>query len=295
MTIDVVDRMSTVTIVSQKGKHRREHSFKKQPVQQMNNPMYIQQGQQMNNNPNQQMNNRNNNNLPPLSQSNPQNSTAQFPHNPNLPINGYKNNNQNGGYNQQMTSPRSALTAQIQPQKHHLANQSSGNNNSGVIQSRNANGKLVVKQMPYSKKTHVCLNVFVEIKPDHIEQIIVHFMKHFSVKQFLDLLKNETNNAAFTNTQLEIFCADEDGDLDDDFPAPEQTSIIANLGIKNFYIKLKGANDEQRNDIRRSTLSYKDQLLTTEEVDKMHSLDEEEDDDEESEYEEEGGCNCVIL
>ena len=137
------------------------------------------------------------------------------------------------------------------------------------------------------------VNVHVEIKMDHVEHIIVYFNKHFTVKQFLDLLKNETNNAAFQNMELQIFCADDDGDIEEDFPPPEQTSVLAQLGLKHFYIKIKGANDEQRNDIRRSTLSHKQQLMTTQEMDTMYSLDESE--DESSEYEEDDGCKCIIL
>eukprot|EP01083_Nonionella_stella_P199961 732830_1 len=53
---NVIDRMSTVTIVS-KGKHRREHSFKKQQIHQPNNNV----------------------NLPPLSQGKPNNQVVQFP------------------------------------------------------------------------------------------------------------------------------------------------------------------------------------------------------------------------
>ena len=118
------------------------------------------------------------------------------------------------------------------------------------------------------------------------------------MKQFLDLSKNETNNAAFQNTELEMFCADDDGDLDDDFPEPEQTSVLAQYGLKHFYIKIKGANDEQRNDIRRITLSHKQQLMPTQEMDAMYSTDEDDDDDEyeeESDYEEDGGGNCIIM
>ena len=134
--------MSTVTIISQKSKHKREHSFKKQPV----HPQYIQSqyGQQ------QQQH------MPAMnpSSSTHHSSSVRF----NLPNdNNHYNKHQNGnripGPPQNMTSPRSALTAQIQPQKQHLANQSSGQ--PLVIQSRNPDGKLVVKQMPYSKKTHV--------------------------------------------------------------------------------------------------------------------------------------------
>lgn len=139
------------------------------------------------------------------------------------------------------------------------------------------------------------VNVHVEIKKEHVEHIIVYFNKHFTVTQFLDLLKNETNNAAFQNTELEIFCADDDGDIEEDFPPPEKTSVIAQLGLKHFYIKIKGANDEQRNDIRRSTISHKQQLMTTQEIDTMYSLNEESDEEESSEYEDDEGCKCIIL
>eukprot|EP01084_Bolivina_argentea_P215444 365764_1 len=102
-------------------------------------------------------------------------------------------NDMNTSFKSALTTPitlsKSALTAQI-PNQH-----------SGVIQSRNPQGQLVVKQMPYSKKTHVHLNIYVELPLDDIEHIIVYFQKHFSVKQFLDLLKNETNIAAFVNTE----------------------------------------------------------------------------------------------
>ena len=138
--------MSTVTIISNKGKHKRDHSFAKQPVNVNNQPQYVQPQQQ-------------GQNLPPLNQSGGTNQTAQFPYNSNLGITP-NNNNGHNNYNQQrpqqnIASPRSALTAQIQPTQKHLANQSSGQQ-SGVIQSRNPDGKLVVKQLPYSKKTHVC-------------------------------------------------------------------------------------------------------------------------------------------
>ena len=140
------------------------------------------------------------------------------------------------------------------------------------------------------------VNVFVEITPDHVEHIIVYFNKHLSVEQFLDLLKMETNGGAFKDTEVDIFVADEDGDLDDDFPAPEMKAVIANLGLKNFYIKLKGADDEQRDDIRRSTTMNIERLPTEAEVNKMHSLNEDDEYDDEEEYEEEdGGCSCCIL
>jgi len=289
---NVVDRMSTVTIVSNKGKHKRDHSFAKQPV----GAQYVAQGHH---GQQQGQQGQQGQNLPPINQSTTQNQTAQFPYNSNLPITAQNNNNGHGNNNhhrppQNMASPRSALTAQIQPQKQHLANQSSGQQ-SGVIQSRNPDGKLVVKQMPYSKKTHTMVNVYVQIKQDHVEHIIVYFSKHFSVKQFLNLLKNETNNAAFQGTDLEIFCADDEGDIDEDFPAPEPNAVLAQLGLKHFFIKLKGASDEQRNDIRRSTLSHKQQLLTTQEMDTMHSLDESESEYEEESYEEDDGCKCIIL
>eukprot|EP00484_Ammonia_sp_Unknown_P030403 CAMPEP_0197037604 /NCGR_PEP_ID=MMETSP1384-20130603/14767_1 /TAXON_ID=29189 /ORGANISM="Ammonia sp." /LENGTH=429 /DNA_ID=CAMNT_0042467925 /DNA_START=77 /DNA_END=1366 /DNA_ORIENTATION=+ len=263
-----IDRMSTVTIVSEKGKHRKEYSFAKVPVNANGQPQpaYVQHAHHSKSPPN-----------------------TQFPYNPNLPLNERP---------QQRPAPKSALTAQIGPQKHHLANQGSGEQ-SGVIQSRNPEGKMVIKQLPYSKKTHVMVNVWVEIKEDHVEQIIVYFNKHLTVQQFLDLLKNETNNAAFKDTQLEMFCADADGDIDDDFPAPEGNAILSNLGLKNFYIKLSGASDDQIENIRRSTLAHKKQLLSTEEAEKMHSFNEDADDDEEEyeddEDEEDGGCKCVIL
>eukprot|EP01084_Bolivina_argentea_P248475 415652_1 len=179
---------------------------------------------------------------------------------------------------------KSALTAQIAPQKQQLANQNDG---VGVIQSRNGNGLLVIKQMPYSKKTHVCLHIFVEIKPDHIEHIIVYFQKHFSVQQFLDLLKNKTNNAMFKDHELQIFCADDEGDLDDDFPSPETTAIIANLGLTNFYIKLANElNDEERDELRRTTIHHKKLLSTEQEMDERYNINEE-DDESESSYEDE--------
>merc|ERR1712154_499311 len=137
----------------------------------------------------------------------------------------------------------------------------------------------VVKQLPYSSKTHTRVNFFVEIEAEHIEQIIVHFNRALSVLELLALVQNETNNGQFAEHKLLIFCADEDGDLDDDFPAPEPTAIIAKLGIKNIYIKINDANDAQREEMRRSTLAHKGALMSQEEVER-HLRDVPEGDDE---------------
>ena len=68
--------------------------------------------------------------------------------------------------------------------------------------------------------------------------------------------------------------------------------------MENFYLKINNVNDKTRNDMRRSTASYKSQLMTTEQVNKMQSLDEEVSDDEDDSDEDEqvrsDGC-CTIL
>eukprot|EP01084_Bolivina_argentea_P071317 129697_1 len=262
----MVDRMSTVTMVSNKsGNHRREHSFKKQNIMQ----------QQMTN-------------LPQINQSMPQNNnnnTANFPYNSNMTM---QPNQQQNGKNKENQSAVSALSKQIKPTQHQ---QQQSGINTNTIQSRNADNKLVIKQMPYSKKSHAMVNIHVEISADHIEHIIVHFFKHYSVEQFLEFLKNDTNNGAFKDCEIEIFIADDDGDLDDDFPAPELKAIIANLGLKHFYIKISNINNKKRNDIRRTTLSYKSSLMTTHQLDTLHSLEEI---DEYSDEESSGKC-CIIL
>jgi len=184
---------------------------------------------------------------------------------------------------------QSGLSKQIQP--------NASGQQSGVLQSRDPSGKLVVKQLPYSNKTHTRVNFFVEIEAEHIEQIIVHFDRSLSVAQLLALVQNETNNGEFVGHKLAIFCADEDGDLDDDFPAPEPSAIIAKLGIKNFYIKISNANDSQRKELRRSTLLHVKSLMPLNEANKMHSLTEEDSDsdDDSDGQRERGGCGCLVL
>jgi len=182
----------------------------------------------------------------------------------------------------QQAPVRSALSAQLAPEQQNFAD---SDKQSGMIQSRNAEGLMVFKQLPYSKKTHMMVHVFVEIQEDTVEHVVVHFNKHITVQHFLDLLKNDTNDGAFRDTNLDIFCADDEGDLDDDFPPPGVHQVVAELNIKNFYIKIKGADEEERDHLRRSTLAYKGGLQSTDEADKLHHIDEDEDDDDDDEDE----------
>lgn len=137
--------------------------------------------------------------------------------------------------------------------------------------------------------------MFVEIKAEHIEHIIVHCSNHLTVSQLLNLLQNETNNAAFHAHELQLLFADDDGDLDDDYPAPDVHAIISALGMTNFYVKIKNAlTEEQKNELRRNTQLHKGQLMSTEEADKRYN---EEIEESESESEDEYGINgcCVVL
>jgi len=185
----------------------------------------------------------------------------------------------------------SGLTKQIAPQKMHVASQSG--QQGGVIQSKNPEGKMVVKQLPYHKKTHMMVNLYVEISAEHVEHIIVHFLKTYTVRQFLDLLKNETNNGAFMHNELEMYCADDDGDLDDDFPKPDFDQVVKDIGLIHFYIKIR-ASDVERNNMRRSTIRHIQGLQSTATVDSMYSLSEEESGDE-SDDEVNTGCQCLVM
>ena len=136
-----IDRMSTVSVMS-KGKHRREHSFKKQPIKGQQQQSVYCSGQI-----------QKNNTMPPLnsSQSKPSSHISSSSNTNRIHSNSYHTNTQQSAYNPNMRAgapTSSGLSKQIAPQKHTQQHQS-------VMQSRNSSGKLVVKQLPYSKKTHV--------------------------------------------------------------------------------------------------------------------------------------------
>ena len=114
------------------------------------------------------------------------------------------------------------------------------------------------------------------------------------MKLFLDLLKNETNNGAFAHNELEIYCADEDGDLDDDFPAPDPNQVIKEINMVHFYIKIR-ASEEQRQTLRRETIRHIGALSSTATMDSEYGLSEEESDEESDDDSGSTGCKCVVM
>lgn len=144
-----VDRMSTVTFVSNASGaplNKREHSFAKHSIR-----------------PNQMYYHQNSVKMPTIAQS-PQKTQGGS---------ALEDQSSEHDADKPFVPPppgpafTSGLTKQIAPQKQQIASQS--NQQGGVIQSRNPEGKMVVKQLPYSKRTHMMVNVYVEISDEHIE------------------------------------------------------------------------------------------------------------------------------
>jgi len=266
-----MDRMSTVTFVSNASGvplNKREHSFQKQSIH-----------------PNMYHTHYNQHKMPTIADSGPKQA-------------GMLSSDQSSEHQKPFVPPSpppewsSGLTKQVAPQKSQLVSQA--NQQGGVIQSRSPEGLIVVKQLPF-RRDHVKVHVYVEISAQHVEHIVVHFNKTLTVEQFIDMLKHQTNNGAFKDNELEIFCADEDGDLDDDFPAPDPGQVIKSLGLEHFYIKIKNADDAARSEMRRSTIRHKKGLQSTATTDSMYSLSEEESEDESSDGEHTTSCNCTVM
>ena len=70
--------------------------------------------------------------------------------------------------------------------------------------------------------------------------------------QFIDFIKKEFNSGALLNSKIELWVADEDGDLDDDYPQPESDQILSKMGLDNFYLKIKDADTQARQSIANS-------------------------------------------
>lgn len=108
-------------------------------------------------------------------------------------------------------------------------------------QSKDSYGRLVMKQMPFAFKTHRKCHFYVEISnisnDSHIQHIIIHFFKHLTVSQFCDFFREEFNEGKFSKFTLQLFVADDDGDLDDAFPQPDVAKELATLGLSHFYLR----------------------------------------------------------
>ena len=73
-----------------------------------------------------------------------------------------------------------------------------------------------------------------------------------SGSQFISFIKKEFNNGTLLHTSIELWIADEDGDLDDDYPQPEADQVLSGMGLENFYLKITDADAQARLSIANS-------------------------------------------
>ena len=51
-------------------------------------------------------------------------------------------------------------------------------------------------------------------------------------------MKKEYKEGILSKNKCELWIADDDGDIEDDFPPCENNQIVSKLGIKKFYLKI---------------------------------------------------------
>ena len=124
----------------------------------------------------------------------------------------------------------------------------------------------------------------MEIKSDYVQHIIIYAQKDWTHRKVLQYLREKL--PVLSDIDLELQCADDDGDLDDDFPSPEMNCVIAELGLIHFYLVING-NDQQRNNIVKGIQSYPKELPITKEIEDKVGNDEHKLSSK--------GCKCAVL
>eukprot|EP00484_Ammonia_sp_Unknown_P018352 CAMPEP_0197037274 /NCGR_PEP_ID=MMETSP1384-20130603/14528_1 /TAXON_ID=29189 /ORGANISM="Ammonia sp." /LENGTH=432 /DNA_ID=CAMNT_0042467553 /DNA_START=5 /DNA_END=1303 /DNA_ORIENTATION=+ len=94
--------------------------------------------------------------------------------------------------------------------------------------------QLVIKQDPYSTTTHFWLRVYVEMKQ---QWIMVYLRERCTVEKLLGLLRmsKELVGVLEDAEQVEVFCGDDDGELDEMAPLSKE-QVLRTLGVMNICI-----------------------------------------------------------
>ncbi|ETO18920.1 hypothetical protein RFI_18324 [Reticulomyxa filosa] len=107
--------------------------------------------------------------------------------------------------------------------------------------------------------------VFIEVSKDNDvrEEVTVWVKKAKTVEAFVNFVKSEwksglvfffffgicSDTAVTKEFAVQLFVADEDGDLDEDFPALQHDQVLSNTGLNMFYLKVVVSGDQDRNNI----------------------------------------------
>eukprot|EP01083_Nonionella_stella_P128439 389232_1 len=106
-----------------------------------------------------------------------------------------------------------------------------------VSEQMTSGGKIVIKQLPYSKATHMCVNLYVEM---HQLRMVVYFDKQYTIQKFVELLKVSEMVYDIIGDELEIdlYCGNEDGEFDEGTAPLELFETMAGIGSIYFYGKI---------------------------------------------------------
>ena len=133
-------------------------------------------------------------------------------------------------------------------------------------------GRVIIKELPFNKN-HFKSRVFVEINKDDdaTEELILLTEKSKKVDAFIEFIKSEYKKgyvfcffffffffyfffflfsveSLIKHCKIQLFVADEDGDLDDDYPMLGPNQTLSQTGLSMFFLKIV-VDSEQRKTI----------------------------------------------
>ena len=75
---------------------------------------------------------------------------------------------------------------------------------------------------------------------------VVFFDKKWTGLEFINFIKQEFNRGALKDANVELWIADDEGDIDDDYPQPEEDQILSKMGLTYFYLKINDVDTQAR-------------------------------------------------
>eukprot|EP01084_Bolivina_argentea_P252398 423639_1 len=113
-------------------------------------------------------------------------------------------------------------------------------------------GKLIIKQKPIDVKTHIWMNVFVELNKQNI-CIGIYLNKNCSIDLLIMLLQKSEKFVEIigdTNVDIEVYGGNDDGELND-MSVLDGNKTVGSLGIMNICIKVPNNVDNIANVISK--------------------------------------------
>ena len=87
----------------------------------------------------------------------------------------------------------------------------------------------------------------MEISNNVCEQCTIWCNKSWTCEKYISFVTKEYKEGILSKDKCELWIADDDGEIEDDFPPCENNQIISKLGIKQFYLKIMKPNTDTSN------------------------------------------------